>query len=97
LRRVLWISCVLALLSLTFFLALRQTRPTAFTIYQDDASWEAKNKMAVIRLEDVSSGTYNTRESLDKLEVMANYLYDEGVPFQVSLIPVYVDPGNNLK
>lgn len=96
-RRVLWIGCILALLGLIVFLALRQTRPTAFPIYQNDASWEAKNKMAVIRLEDVSPGTYNTKESLDKLEVIANYLHDEGVPFQVSLIPVYIDPGNNFE
>jgi uncharacterized protein YdaL len=42
---------------------------------------------AVIRLEDIDP-TYPT----DLLERAADYLHAEGVPFLVSVIPVYVDP-----
>jgi hypothetical protein len=97
LKKYLCIGSFFVLLLLVVLLVLNQTRPTAFPIYQDGASWESKRKMALIRLEDVSPGIYNTRESLDKLESIANYLYDEGVPFQVSVIPVYKDPGSNIE
>jgi hypothetical protein len=85
------------LAALIVFFVFRQTQTQVFPIYQSDASWERKSKMALIRLEDVNLGTYKTRESLDKLEAIADYLYQEGVPFQVSLIPVYKDPGNNVE
>lgn len=95
-RKAIYTGCfVLAALAIIYI--LRHTHTQAFPIYQDDASWEGKSKMALIRLEDVSLGTYKTRESLDKLEAIADYLYQEGVPFQVSLIPVYKDPGNNVE
>lgn len=97
LRRALYLGSFLVLLALISFFVFRPTNTKAFPIYQKDASWEDNKKQAVIRLEDVSPGIYNTRESLDKLEGIANYLYEEGVPFQVSLVPVYVDPGNNLE
>ncbi len=95
-KKYLYIGSLFVLLILVVLFVLQRTRPAAFPIYQDGASWESKRKMALIRLEDVSPGIYNTRESLDKLEAIANYLYDEGVPFQVSVIPVYKDPGNNI-
>jgi Uncharacterized protein conserved in bacteria (DUF2334)/FG-GAP-like repeat len=97
LRKTFYIGSMFLLLGLVVFFVLNQTRTKTFPIYQEGASWEGSKKMAVIRLEDVSPGIYNTRESLDKLEAIANYLYSEGVPFQVSIIPVYKDPGKNIE
>lgn len=96
-RKAIYLGCFLVLTALIIFFVFRHSQTQAFPIYQNDASWEEKSKMALIRLEDVSLGTYNTRESLDKLEAIADYLYQEGVPFQVSLIPVYKDPGQNVE
>ncbi|MFX4261922.1 DUF2334 domain-containing protein [Pelotomaculum propionicicum] len=97
LRKALYTGSFFVLAALVIFFVLRQFQTQAFPIYQDNASWEGKSKMALIRLEDVSPGTYNTKESLEKLEAIADYLYQEGVPFQVSIIPVYKDPGKNVE
>lgn len=96
-KKVLYLGCFLVVLALIVFFISRQTNTQVFPISQNDATWEGRDKLVVIRLEDVSPGAFNTRESLDKLEVMADYLYGEGVPFQVSLIPVYIDPGKNVE
>jgi len=47
---------------------------------------------AVIRIEDV-----HPFEDPDRLRGVADYLASEGVPFVVSLIPFYVDPGEGLR
>lgn len=96
LKKIIYLVGIIILLTVIFFVYRERTRPAPF-FYQSDASWALTRKQAIIRLEDVSPGTYNTREKLDKLEVIADYLYKEGVPFQVSLIPVYKDPNNNVE
>lgn len=48
---------------------------------------------ALLRLEDVGpGGMYQDEENLQKLKVIADYLFQEGVPFQVALIPRFVVP-----
>lgn len=54
-------------------------------------------KKALLRLEDVSPGAYDTEDKLGKLRAMADYLHQEGVPFHVSLIPFYRDPKKNIE
>ncbi|PWK11489.1 DUF2334 domain-containing protein [Tumebacillus permanentifrigoris] len=50
-------------------------------------------KKALIRLEDVGpGGEFGTEERLLKLCVVADLLAREGVPFQVAMIPRFVDP-----
>ncbi len=50
-------------------------------------------KKALIRLEDVGpGGFYATRLSMIKLAAIADYLDSEKVPFQISIIPRYVNP-----
>lgn len=50
-------------------------------------------KPALIRLEDVGpGGLYQTEESLEKLDVITEYLHQERIPFHVALIPRFVSP-----
>ncbi len=47
---------------------------------------------ALIRIEDV-----HPLEDPDRLRAVARYLYSENVPFLISLVPFYVDPGQGLR
>lgn len=50
-------------------------------------------KPALLRLEDVGpGGPYQVEENLMKLQVIADYLHQEGVPFHIALIPRFVVP-----
>lgn len=60
-------------------------------------------KPAFVRLEDVAAGRgyrYATAESLEKLRIIADYFYSEGIPFHISWVPRYMNPlkreDNNL-
>lgn len=64
---------------------------------QSEAPEVMQQKKATIRLEDVSPGAYDTDDKLAKLEAIADYLYSEGVPFHVSVIPFYKNPKNNVE
>jgi len=46
-----------------------------------------ESKRAIIRIEDVDPNA-----DPDELRQIADYLYSEGVPFAVSVVPVYYDP-----
>lgn len=51
------------------------------------------DKVALIRLEDVAASPYYSKpENLEKLRIIADYLYSENVPFSVAWVPRYVDP-----
>jgi len=53
-------------------------------------------KTALLRLEDICpGGLYISQENLDKLNVVAAYLQQEGIPFEVSLIPRMIEPDKN--
>ncbi|MHB1654030.1 MAG: DUF2334 domain-containing protein [Desulfitobacteriaceae bacterium] len=50
-------------------------------------------KPALIRLEDISATHYySLPDSLEKLRIIADYLYSENVPFHVAWVPRYIDP-----
>lgn len=50
-------------------------------------------KPVLMRLEDIGpGGLYQDEESLEKLIVVTEYLHQEGIPFQVALIPRFVVP-----
>lgn len=59
----------------------------------------AKNngRPALIRLEDITAGgRYKSEEALEKLRVICDYLYREGIPFHVAWIPRYINMTNNI-
>lgn len=57
----------------------------------------ASKKQALIRLEDISTGgPYYDPEALVKLRTIADYLYEENVPFHVAWVPRYIDPTNSI-
>jgi len=61
------------------------------------SSFAATNsKIAFIRLEDISPWYAMQENGLDALKWVADYLYSQGVPFHVSVIPVYKDPSRNI-
>lgn len=50
-------------------------------------------KPALIRLEDISATRFYTLpRSLEKLRIVADYLYQQHVPFHVAWVPRYIDP-----
>lgn len=52
---------------------------------------------ALIRLEDVAAGDIMIQgENLQKMKIIADYLYSEGVKFNVAWIPRYKDPEKNI-
>ncbi|NLI92144.1 MAG: DUF2334 domain-containing protein [Peptococcaceae bacterium] len=54
-------------------------------------------KPALIRLEDFIAGyRYTTDENLEKMRIVVDYLYNNGIPFSVAWIPRYVDPLKGL-
>ncbi|UWG97644.1 DUF2334 domain-containing protein [Dehalobacter sp. DCM] len=55
----------------------------------------AKGAPVLLRLEDISpGGVYKKKENMQKLGVVAAYLHQEGVPFQVSLTPRDIEPAS---
>lgn len=56
-----------------------------------------EGKVALIRLEDIAAGgLYNSCDSLEKLRIIADYLYSKNVAFYVAWIPRYIDPSMNI-
>ena len=51
-----------------------------------------EERKALVRLEDVS-----VDDEIDDLRNVADYLYERHVPFQISLIPIFKDPDNDLE
>lgn len=52
---------------------------------------------ALIRFEDVTAGPpYNEEENLQRVRIMADYLYYRGMPFHVAWIPRFIDPPNDV-
>lgn len=55
------------------------------------------SKAALIRLEDITAGgIYSSNEALEKLRIIADYLYKQNVPFHVAWVPRYVKPCDNI-
>lgn len=95
-RKVLYLMGLLTFTALFVFIYREAARPVPLS-NQGELPGAAKQKKAIVRLEDVSPGAYDTGDKLGKLEAIADYLQREGVPFHVSLIPVYKDPKNNVE
>lgn len=58
---------------------------------------EANGKAAMIRLEDVSNGNrYNTDEGIQSIKALCDYLYKNGVVYNVAWIPRFKDPGQKI-
>lgn len=53
-------------------------------------------KIALIRLEDVSPWYAIQENGLEVLKKTADFLYSEGVPFHVSVVPIYLNPKENI-
>ncbi|MBP2031493.1 hypothetical protein J2Z42_000158 [Clostridium algifaecis] len=61
-----------------------------------DSSLDEK-KAALIRLEDVTAGgAYNSHDTLEKLRIITDYLYNKHAVFHVAWVPRYVDPSKNI-
>lgn len=95
-RKVLYLMGLLVFVALFVFIYRESVRPVP-PAEQSEAPGAADQKKAIIRLEDVSLGAYDTDDKLGKLEAIADYLSSEGVPFHVGVIPVYRDPKNNVE
>lgn len=95
-RKVLYLMGLLVFLALFVFIYHEARRPASFA-NQTEAAGAVNQKKAIIRLEDVNPGAYDTEDKLGKLRAIADYFYSEGVPFHVSVIPVYKDPKNNVE
>ena len=55
-------------------------------------------KPVLIRLEDIAPGyLYNYPDALEKLRIIADYLYSESIPFHVAWVPRYIDPRPSSK
>jgi uncharacterized protein YdaL len=48
-----------------------------------------EERKALLRLEDITPD-----DDPETLKSFANYLYDRKIPFQISLVPIFVDPAN---
>lgn len=93
-RKVLYLMGALFLLTIVAFFYREATHISDFVKNNPHAG---KQKIALLRFEDVNPGTYDDQDKLGKLRAIADYLYSEGVPFQVGLIPYYKDPKNNIE
>ncbi|NPV72506.1 MAG: DUF2334 domain-containing protein [Pelotomaculum sp.] len=94
-RKVLYLAGMLflAVLAAGLFWAVRPEG----RINQGRLHGMENRKAALVRLEDVSPGVYDSADKLEKLKAIADYLHSEGVPFHVSVIPVYKDPRKNVE
>jgi predicted deacetylase len=93
-RKVQYLTGFIFIAILLAFFYREAGRPLSGSQIEPDAVIQKK---ALIRLEDVSPGVYDTEDKLGKLRAMAEYLHQEGVPFHVSLIPFYRDPKRNVE
>ncbi|MGE5339922.1 MAG: DUF2334 domain-containing protein [Candidatus Omnitrophota bacterium] len=50
------------------------------------------SRQAMIRIEDI-----NALSNPENIRTVVNYLYDEGIPFQISLVPIYKDPNTQTE
>lgn len=61
------------------------------------AAVKHNGRPALIRLEDITAGgRYKSEESLEKLRIVCDYLYREGIPFHIAWIPRYINVTDNI-
>jgi hypothetical protein len=57
----------------------------------------SNDRPALLRLEDITAGNeYIDAENLEKLQVIADYLFSINVPFHIAWIPRFIDPPNEV-
>ncbi|BAL80652.1 DUF2334 domain-containing protein [Caldisericum exile] len=68
------------------------------TVFANEKTYPSltEPKIALIRLEDVSPWYAIQVNGLEVLRKTADYLYDEHVPFHVSVVPIYINPLENI-
>lgn len=55
------------------------------------------DKIVLLRLEDVAPGwVYSTTDSLEKMRIVSDYLYSNGMPFHIAWVPRYIYPKNKI-
>ncbi|WP_243186905.1 DUF2334 domain-containing protein [Clostridium muellerianum] len=55
------------------------------------------SKAALIRLEDITAGgLYSSKESLEKLRIISDYLYKQSIPFHIAWVPRYIKPSESI-
>lgn len=58
---------------------------------------EGYGRSAFIRFEDVTAGVvYLNENSLEKLRIIGDYFYSQGIPFHIAWVPRYVNPSKNI-
>ncbi len=61
------------------------------------AKEEGGSRASLIRMEDITAGAiYSSPESLEKLRIVADYLYKQNIPFHVAWVPRYIKPSEHI-
>ncbi|NMF03615.1 DUF2334 domain-containing protein [Clostridium beijerinckii] len=74
---------------------------STISLYWDKSNYKnCKNvygRVALIRFEDITAGgRYLDSDNLEKLRVVADYMFLAGIPFHIAWIPRFVDPQNGI-
>lgn len=74
---------------------------SSILLYWDRNKYESytrpPGRTALIRFEDVTAGDgYLDSDNLEKLRIVADYMFSTGVPFHIAWIPRFVDPPNGI-
>ncbi len=74
---------------------------SAISLYWDRNEYKScKNiygRVALIRLEDITAGgRYLDADNLEKLRVVADYMFSTGIQFHIAWIPRFIDPPNGI-
>ena len=71
------------------------------SLYWDKSNYKSCKcvcgRAALIRFEDITAGgEYLDSDNLEKLRVVADYMYLAGIPFHIAWIPRFIDPPNGI-
>jgi len=74
---------------------------SSISLYWDRNEYKScKNiygRVALIRLEDITAGgRYLDSDNLEKLRVVADYMFSTGIQFHIAWIPRFIDPPNGI-
>ncbi|GKX66057.1 DUF2334 domain-containing protein [Inconstantimicrobium mannanitabidum] len=66
-------------------------------IHLDSTSIKTTGPVALIRFEDVAStSSTGNNEDLEKFKIMGDYLYENGIKFNITWVPRYKNPGAGI-
>ncbi|WP_238899656.1 polysaccharide deacetylase family protein [Clostridium sp. YIM B02500] len=74
---------------------------STISLYWDKINYRNRKniygRVGLIRFEDITAGgEYLDSDNLEKLRVVADYMYSAGIPFHIAWIPRFVDPQNGI-